>query len=200
MHTLQAIKDRRSVKHFDQDYVLSDEEERILMDAIRKSPTSFNIQNWRILIVKDPAQRKKLREAAWGQAQVEEASHLFIFCADLKAWDKDPHRYWEEAPKDVQDYLVPKIQSFYAPHDCMQRDEAMRSIGIASQSMMLAAKSMGYDTCPMIGFDPDDVAKIINLPDDHVIGLIVTVGKAAKPPRSKGGYIPDEEVFFTDSF
>ncbi len=200
MHTIKAIEERRSVKHFDQDHVLSDEEERVLMDAIRKSPTSFNIQNWRIVIVKDPAQRKKLREAAWGQAQVEEASHLFVFCADLKAWDRDPHRYWEDAPKEVQDYLVPKIQPFYEAREWMQRDEAMRSIGIASQSMMLAAKAMGYDSCPMIGFDTEDVANIINLPDDYVIGLVVTVGKAAKPPRSKGGFIPDEDVFFTDRF
>lgn len=200
MKTTQAIRERRAVKHFDPDFIIPDAHEREMMDLLRESPTSFNIQNWRFVLVKNPDLRVKLRAAAWSQAQITDASLVFVLCADLKAWEKNPARYWENAPKDVQDFLVPAICQFYQGRDWQQRDEAMRSVGIASQTLMLAAKALGYDSCPMIRFDPEQVGKLINLPQDHVIGMIVTVGKALSPARAKGGYIPDSEVFFTDEF
>ena len=65
----------------------------------------------------------------------------------------------------------------------------MRSCGMAAQTIMLAAKSMGYDTCPMKGFDYEKVGKLLNLPDDHVIVMMILVGKAAKPPSIRGGQL-----------
>ncbi|MEM1305254.1 MAG: nitroreductase family protein, partial [Planctomycetota bacterium] len=85
-------------------------------------------------------------------------------------------------------------------NDALQRDEAMRSVGIAGQTIMLAAKAMGYDSCPMIGFDPAKVAEIISLPDDHVVGMMITVGKALKPAHARGGQLPKDEVVFADRF
>ena len=66
--------------------------------------------------------------------------------------------------------------------------------------MMLAAKAMGYDSCPMIGFDPKKVAEIIKLPDSHIVGLMLTIGKASQPARERGGQLPLEEVLVTDTF
>ncbi len=65
---------------------------------------------------------------------------------------------------------------------------------------MLAAKAMGYDSCPMIGFDAAEVAEIINLPPDHVIGFMITVGKALKPAWPRPGQLPLEEVVLQDTF
>jgi nitroreductase len=76
----------------------------------------------------------------------------------------------------------------------------MRSCGLAGQTIMLAAKTMGYDSCPMIGFDPVRVAEIIQLPDDHVIGFMITVGKAIKPAWPKPGQLPLDEVVVLDKF
>lgn len=199
MDTTQAIRARRAVKHYDPNHVMPEEHQKELLDLARQSPTSFNMQNWRFVNVRDKDLRLKLREAAWGQAQVSEASMLLILCADLKA-HRDPARYWVDAPKQAQDILVPMIKPFYEAKPETQRDEAMRSVGIAAQTLMLAAKAMDYDSCPMIGFDPSAVAELINLPDDHVIGMIVTIGKAIKPAWSKPGILPDEEVIFTDRF
>ena len=58
--------------------------------------------------------------------------------------------------------IVPMIAPFYADNPSLQRDEALRSIGIASQSIMLSAKAMGLDSCPMIGFDPKKFPKMSN--------------------------------------
>jgi len=200
MDTIDAIRARRSVKHYDPDYMMPDVDETTLLDLARQAPTSFNMQNWRFVNVKDKDLRLKIREAAWGQAQVSEASMLLVLCADLKAHKHDPARYWVDAPKEAQDILVPMITPFYEDKPETQRDEAMRSVGITAQTLMIAAKAMGYDSCPMIGFDPDAVADLIKLPENHVIGMMLTIGKAAKPAWPKPGIVPDDEIFITDTF
>lgn len=200
MNTLEAIRSRRAVKHYDPDFVMPEADEKELMDLMRQAPTSFNLQNWRIVSVKDKALKEQVREAAWDQAQVTEASLTLILCADVKAWDKDPARYWSEAPQQAQDILVPMIKPFYEGKDWQQRDEAMRSVGIAAQTLMLAAKAMGYESCPMIGFDSEKVAELINLPDDHVVGMMLTIGKGIKAAWPKPSYISDDEVFKTNTF
>ena len=200
MNTFDAIKERRSVKHYDSNHKLSDKEIEKLMSFTVLSPTSFNIQNWRFVLVKDPEIRKKIRSASWDQSQVTDASLLLVICADLKSWKKNPEQYWKNAPKEAQDFLVPAMGSFYEGKDQLQRDEAMRSCGIAAQTLMLTAKSMGYDSNPMIGFDPEKVAEIINLPDDHVISMIMVIGKQIQPAMPRGGQLPLSDVVFADSF
>ena len=76
----------------------------------------------------------------------------------------------------------------------------MRSCGIAAQTLMLAAKEMGYDSCPMDGFDFDAVGKLINLPDDHAIAMFVAVGKALQPAYPRSGPLAVAEVVVQDRF
>lgn len=200
METKQAIRERRAIKHYDPDFEIPEQDREELIDLALQAPTSFNIQHWRFVMVEDPELRKQLREAAWDQAQVTDASLLFILCADVKAWDKDPQRYWKNAPQAAQDVLVPMIQPFYEGREWQQRDETMRSVGIVAQTLMLAAKDMGYDSCPMIGFDPDKVAKIINLPNDHVIGMMLVIGKGTKPAWPKPGQLDKQSVVIKNTF
>jgi nitroreductase len=200
MNTFDAIATRRSVKHYDANHEMSDAEIDQLMELARMSPTAFNIQNWRFVVVRDPELRAAIRKESWNQAQVTDASVLIVVCADVKAWEKDPHRYWRNAPKEVADFLVPAITNYYTGNEQVQRDEAMRSCGIAAQTLMLAAKAMGYDSCPMDGFDFDAVGKLINLPDDHLISMFVVVGKPVQEAWPRPGSIAVEEAVIRDRF
>ena len=200
MNVNQAIIERRSVKAYDPQHKMSEEEITKLMSLAMLSPTAFNIQNWRFIVVTDPALRKDIRAASWNQAQVEEASVLVVLTADLHAWKKQPERYWSNAPKPVQDYPVPAIGQYYTGNEQVQRDEAMRSCGMAAMTIMLAAKEMGYDTCPMDGFDFDAVSKLLNLPDDHTPVMFVVVGKAAKEAQPRGGQLEMNEVVIYNKF
>jgi nitroreductase len=200
MDTFTAIETRRAVKHYDPQHVMSEQEVNQLMSLAKLSPTAFNIQNWRFVLVRDPELRKQVRAAAWDQAQVTDASLLVILCADLKAWEKEPVRYWVHAPEEVQGFILPALDQYYRGKEAVQRDEAMRSCGIAAQTLMLAAKSMGYDSCPMDGFDFDAVGKLIKLPEDHVITMFVVIGKTIKESWPRGGQLPMEEVVITDHF
>ena len=77
---------------------------------------------------------------------------------------------------------------------------AQRSIGIAMQTMMLAAQGLGYQSCPMIGFEIDQVAELVDLPADHVMGPMVAIGKGTKEAWPKPGQLPLEEVVFENKF
>jgi len=200
MDTKDAIKSRRSVKHYDPDHKITDTETEELLSLATLSPTAFNIQNWRFVVVKDTELRKQIRQAAWDQAQVTDSSLLIILCADLKAWEKSPRRYWGNAPKEVQEFILPAIDGYYRDKDQVQRDEAMRSCGIVAQTLMLSAKSMGYDSCPMDGFDFSAVAKLINLPNDHVISMFITIGKATEAATPRAGQLSLDDVIIENTF
>ncbi|MCF6321958.1 MAG: nitroreductase family protein [Rhizobiaceae bacterium] len=200
MHTKEAIKARRAVKEFDANHVMSEAEEKELLSLAMLAPTAYNIQNWRFVVVKDKALREQVKEAAWGQAQVTDSSLFIIMCADLKSWDKEPKRYWANADEGVQGFMLPAIDAYYRDKDQVQRDEAMRSSGIAAQTLMLAAKSMGYDSCPMDGFDFDKVGELIGLPDDHVIAMFVTIGKATKDAWPRAGQLAMDDIVVNDRF
>ncbi len=200
MNTQETIRARRSVKHYDATHQLTAAEENTLFDLAQQAPSSSNIQHWRIIAARDPELRKSLKAAAWGQAQVTDASLLLIICADIKAWEKSPERYWENAPAETRDYMTKMMINFYKGKEQLQRDEALRSVGLIAQTIMLAAKDMGYDSCPMIGFDAAKVAPLINLPQDYLIGMMIAIGKAIEPARPKGGILPRENILFTDRF
>jgi nitroreductase len=200
MTTLETIHARRAIKHYDPSHRLTDEEVRTLLSAAMQAPTAFNIQHWRFVTVTDPALRQQIRAVAWDQAQVTDASLLVILCADKAAWKKDPARYWVHAPQPVQDMLVPAIGGYYQDREQVQQDECMRSCGLAGMTLMLAAKDLGYDSCPMDGFDFDAVAKLIHLPADHVISFMVAIGKGTQPAWPKPGQLSYEQVVIENHF
>lgn len=201
MDIFEAIYNRRAVKHFDKEYKLSKEEELKLLEATIQAPTSFNIQHWRFVILRDTNLRSRIREEFGNdQSQITDASLLILFTADLKAWEKNPERYWVNAPKEVAELLVGWMGPFHEGREWLQRDEAQRSIGIAMQTLMLAAQGLGYQSCPMIGFDSEKVADLVNLPDGYVMGPMVGIGRGIKEPWAKPGQLPIEDLVVENSF
>lgn len=200
MEVWKAIEMRRAIKGYDPEHRMSEAEIDKLMSLVMLSPTAWNIQNWRFVLVRDPEQRKKLRAAAWDQPQVTDASLLVVLTADINAWKKEPLRYWRNAPKPVQDYILPAMAQFYEGREQLQRDEGMRSCGMAAMTLMLAAQEMGYQSGPMDGFDFDAVSKIINLPDDHAIVMFVVIGKGNKEALPRPGSLAMEDVVVLDKF
>ena len=200
MDTFEAITQRRAVKHFDPNHQMSQAEIDQLFSLAILSPTAFNIQNWRFVLVQNPELRSSIRSVSWNQAQVTDASLLVILCSDIKSWEKEPGRYWRNASQETQDFLIPAIDNYYRGLEQVQRDEAMRSCGMAAQTLMLTAKAMGYDSCPMDGFDFTEVGKLINVPEDHVIAMFVAIGKALSPAHPRAGQLALSEVLIFDKF
>ncbi|MRI34745.1 nitroreductase family protein [Endozoicomonas sp. OPT23] len=200
MDVFTAIETRRAVKHFEPGENMTNEEINKLLSATILSPTSYNIQHWRFVRISDSLLREQIKEAAWGQSQVTDAAELIVLCADTDAWQTNPERYFSETDEQTRTTLLDMLDSFYRDNKQRQYDETLRSCGIAAQSLMLAAKAMGYDTCPMIGFDQEKVGQLIQLPDGHIISMMITIGKARQPAHPRSGQLPLAEVFIEDRF
>ena len=199
MNVIDAIKKRRAVKHYDAEHKLSEKELRTLFSAAALAPTSFNIQNRHFVAVVDQEAKNKLLAAAWGQEQVRDASVVVLLTGDLKA-HQNTDRFLRNAPAQVREQFEPMIAKFYEGNDALLRDEACRSVGLAAMNLMLAAQALGYDSCPMIGFDPAQVSELLGLDEDHPPLMMVVVGKAAKPAHGRLGALDLEEVVSIDRF
>ena len=200
MDTFDAIKTRRAIKKFDSSYKMTDEQVQSLMKLTLLSPTSYNQQNWRFVTVTDQAVKEKIHVAARNQAQPLDGSLVILLCGNMNAWKDDPMRYWKNHPLEKQEHVKEAMHKKYSDSPQNRRDEAIRSCGFAAQTIMLAAKQMGLDSCPMVGFEYDELAKIINLPDDHIIVMMIVVGKAASPAAERGGQLSFDDVVFENKF
>ena len=200
MNITEAIEARRSVKNFDPEHIIPEEDLAELIRLTKLAPSSFNMQNYRLLVVRDKEIRRQIRNVAWDQAHVTDASVLFILCADLTAHQEDASLYWSHAPLEVQHILGPMIKPFYEGNDRLIRDEAIRSTGLAGMTLMLAAKGLGYDSCPMIGFDADKVAELIELPSHYALSFMIPIGMQTQTGWDRGPRLSDDIVISYDRF
>ena len=92
------------------------------------------------------------------------------------------------------------IGKFYEGNDQLLRDEACRSVGLAAMALMLSARALGYDSCPMIGFEPNQVSEVVGLDEDHPPLMLVVIGKGTKPAWSRFGLLNLEELVSVDRF
>ena len=194
MNLQEAIINRRSIKVFDPDHVISEGEIKTLLELAVLSPSAFNVQHWRFIIVNNQQLRQQIREESWNQSQVTDASLLIVLAGDTMAWNKSPERYWKNAPAEVQEFMMPAINEYYKSKPEIQRDEVMRSCGMAAMNLMLTAKDLGYDSCPMDGFDFERVSKLLELPEDHIPVMFVAIGKSMQEPWPRPGQLTLEEI------
>lgn len=200
MDTFDAIKTRRAVKKFDSTYKMTPDQIKLLMELTILSPTSYNQQNWRFITVTDQSIKEQISKAARDQVQPKDGSLVIVLCGNLNAWKEEPMRYWKDHSVEKQEMVTNALSKKYSESPQNRRDEVIRSCGFAGQTIMLAAKQMGLDSCPMVGFEYDELAKIIKLPDDHLIVLMIVVGKAAEPANPRGGQLALSDVVFENNF
>ena len=199
MKVSEAIRTRRSIKHYDAEHKLTDEELRALLSAAALAPTSYNMQNKHIVAVVDPEIKLRLQAAAWGQEQVRDGSVVLVLTGDNVA-HRNTERFLRDAPEPVREIFTPMIADFYEGKDQAIREEACRTVGLTAMNIMLTAKELGYDSCPMIGFDPAQVSEELGLDTDHPPLMIVVVGKGTKEAMPRLGLLDFEEQVSVDHF
>jgi len=194
-----AIKNRRSVNAFDPSYKISTAKVHELIEAANLSPSAFNAQHWRFVWLMNEDLLEQAKVAAWYQPQVTDASLVLLVCLDIKAWKKEPQRYWVNAPQDVADSMISNSHQIYANNDQLQRDEGMRSASMASMALMLKAQEMGLDSCAM-ACDEQRMAELVKLPDDHAICMLLAIGKRIDEPYPRPGLVSVDDVLIKNSF
>ncbi|UOK64144.1 nitroreductase family protein [Paenibacillus sp. OVF10] len=173
-----------------------------ILTAAAEAPSSWNLQHWRFLVIESEADKAKLLPVAYGQSQIVESSVTIAVLGDLEA-NRNTVIYDQAVEAgaltaEVRDALVGQINGAYQSPQ-IARDEAIRNASFASQNIMLAARSLGYDTCPIGGYNPQKLIETFNIPARFVPTLLITVGKAAQPARPSGR-LPLSEVVVKGSF
>lgn len=193
MEFLETVQQRQSIKSYQPDREINDTELKKLMQEVVLSPSSFNLQHWTFIAVRDQELKEKIQKASWGQEQVGDCSVLLIICGKLDAYQDAPEIYQGVSP-EVQEKLLPLINSFYHGNDQIQRDEAIRSASLAAMVLMLAAQNRGWGTVPMIGFDPDEVSQLVNLKSNYIPVMLMPLGYKKEEPKPRAYRRPIEEI------
>jgi len=170
-------RERHSVRHYTPALSISDAELEALFGDVVLSPSSFNLQPWQFVIVRDPRRKRELRGLSFGQQQVEDCAAAIVVCGRLQA-HVDAPRIYTDAPAPMREKFVPMIAAVYTDQPALQREEAIRGGSLAAMSLMYAAKARGWDTGPMIGFDAKKVAAFLELDADTIPVMLVVLGKA----------------------
>lgn len=196
----ELVDARHSVRQFEAGVIISDQELQAIFEQVVASPSSFNLQHWQFVVVREPERKTALRGLSFGQAQVEQCSAAVIVCGNLNA-HADAERIYADEDAQVQEKYVPMIQGVYKGQVALQREESVRSGALAAMSLMYAARNRGWDTGPMIGFDADAVAAMLDLPEHVIPVMMVVMGRAEGGRQPQRGYRrPLQEVVHFESF
>ena len=175
---------RYATKKFDATKKVSAEDLNTLKEAIRLSSSSYGLQPYKVIIVENPELRAQLQPAAWGQSQIVEASHLFIFANDTNIGDEAIDEFLNaislerETPLEsltgYGDFMKSKISTL---------EPAIKNVWTAKQTylalgnLLNAAAELKIDVTPMEGFVPEQVNAILGLDKLNLnASLIATVG------------------------
>ncbi|KIL36269.1 NAD(P)H nitroreductase [Gordoniibacillus kamchatkensis] len=203
---IRLMEERHSVRNYEQYYAIPQEHLETILKAAATAPSSWNLQHWKFLVVESREDKEKLLPIANGQRQVVDSSVTVAVLGDLEA-NKNAEAVYGELvakglmPAQVKDTLLAQIEAAYSRSDAarLARDEAIRNSALAAMQLMLAAKALGYDTCPMGGFNPRQLMQAFNIPERYVPLMLISVGKAAKPAHASSR-LPLERMVVRGSF
>ncbi|MEK6812938.1 MAG: NAD(P)H-dependent oxidoreductase [Nanoarchaeota archaeon] len=193
------VEQRYATKQFD-GRKIPEEIIKVLFEFIRLAPSSWNLQPWTIIVVKDQQLKEQLAPAAHHQAQITSCSHLLIFCADMDI---------AQRIEDLKDIVmqagisaVQAEQSAAAMRIFEQKLSPEKKLAWSQRQVYLAlgnalngAKALGFDSCPMEGFSPEEFAKMLALPSNLIPTVLCPLGYAADTPRKKLRFEKDD-IFF----
>jgi len=167
----KAMDFRHACKIFDETKQINDEEMRYILEAGRKSPSSFGMEGWKFLVITNEALKEKLRPVCWDQVQITSCSHLVIILAaidSVKVESGEVKKRFSRRnmPQESLDFYM----DIYAKHleKTLSSDENIyhwtsKQSYIALGNMMTAAAYIGIDSCPIEGFEKEKVEEILEL-------------------------------------
>lgn len=175
-----ALK-RRSIRRYRKDPVPEGLLREILEAALR-APSAWNLQPWRVVVVRDPALKKALREAAFGQAQVEEAPVVLVLYADLEDalahLDEVIHPGVQGEKREAQKAAIQRAFAAMTPEERARWAAGQSYILLGYLLLLLEAHGLG--SVPMLGFDPERVKELLGFPRHVAIPALLPLGYPAE--------------------
>lgn len=183
MDVFEAIRLRRSINFFDPARQVPEDTIRELLEVSNLAPSSFNLQPWKTIAVRDPERKKALRRCAMNQPKAEEAPVVLIMIADPAALEENMEAvleswrslgYMEEEKKPAMRQMMAEL---YGTVDSPKRALfAVKNTALFAMTLMLAAKAMGLETHPMDGIDEECIKREFGIGERCHIPMLVAVG------------------------
>jgi len=199
MQFKDTVMQRYATKKFDGKKISEDKISELL-ELVRFAPSALNLQPWKIKIVTDQNVKEQLLPASNNQHQVTTCSHLLVFCADadyeglIRRLDTLMQK--EGVPLDMKNMVIGMAREFTAKMSPEQkRAWSQAQTYLALGNALNGAKALGFDSCPMGGFDPKEYTRILRIPDYLEPVMLCPVGNAADKPMPKIRF-PQEDILF----
>jgi nitroreductase len=185
MNFKEITENRRAINFFDPDKDVPENLLRQVLETASKAPSSFNLQPWNLIILRDKEKKEKLKALAWEQPKVGEAPVVLIFLADKNGWQEGHptvEKNWKEMLKagsmkpEQRDWFLNAAKSLYGWSTDANLAFAAKNTGFFAMSVMYAATSLGLESHPMDGFDHEAVRKAFNIPDNFWVPLLLAIG------------------------
>lgn len=188
------LKARRSANKFIPGMEILDTELEEIFQLVKFAPSAFNLQHTHYVVVKEQPLKQKMYEAAHKQYKVQTASAVIIVLGKKNAY-QDVGRLHEGLlalgvmNQQEYDLTVRSVLDFYEGRgEAFQQEEAIRNASLSAMLFMLIAKEKGWDSCPMIGFDPEALREALHIPEDYIPALMITLGKEDTSNQRPRGY------------
>ena len=197
---------RYAVKQFDASKKVSDEDLQKLIDAVQLSASSYGLQPYKILVVKDQAVKEKLKAAGYNQSQFSDATAVFVFAhqTDFDAELVDSYIELSERIKELETGTLEGYANLMKNALLNLPQEAKagwtsRQAYIALGNLLSAAAAHKIDTCPMEGFEATAFDEILGLTKQNLHAVVVAaVGyRSAEDETQHAPKVrrPQEELF-----
>lgn len=178
---IETILSRSAAKYYDPDASLDDDQIRELVRIGTTAPTSFHLQNWRFIAVRSSEAKARLRPVAWDQPATTDAAVTFIVIGKLADASTIPMSLAPVVEAGIMPAeMVPEWETpargLYDDQPQRQRDEAVRTATFGAAAMIYAARSLGWGSTPMIGFDAEAVHREFGLADDEIPVMLLSIG------------------------
>jgi nitroreductase len=181
----QISEARRSINFFNPEEEVSEELINEMIELAAKAPSSFNLQPWNLILLKDKNKKEKLKSLAWDQPKITEAPVVLIVLADKEGW-REGHqtveKNWQEMlttgamQAEQREWFLNAAKSLYNGSPEARLAFAAKNTGFFAMSLMYAATSLGLESHPMDGFDIVGVRKEFNFRENYWVPILLVIG------------------------
>lgn len=191
---MSIIRERRSANKFLEGIKIPREDFDSIFREISLAPSAFNLQHAKYYVVEDSQVMDKVYNAAFKQYKIKTASATIVVTGDKKAYVEAGRIYEGSRMLGILDnteynFMINMINNLHEGWgDTFQHDEAIRNASLSAMLFLLLAKDKGWDTCPMIYFDKEQIRNVLEIPENEVPVLMITMGKMDKTSDKIRGY------------
>ncbi|MFK7756486.1 MAG: NAD(P)H-dependent oxidoreductase [Flavobacteriales bacterium] len=193
MSLIDNLNWRYATKKFDSEKVIAPEQLALLKEAVRLSASSYGLQLYKVLVINNPEVLEQLKPLCWGQSQITDASHVFVFCNYTTAEEKHIDEYIN-LKSTVQNIPAEDLKPYAdfmkgAISKTTSEEQSIWNKGqtyIALTNLMNMSAELNIDTCPMEGFQPKEVSDLLGLTERGLkAALLCPVGYRSEEDQTQ---------------